>query len=124
MIKIVGLNMEIKKIDKNFSICKVTDFSKVNLDSEYCFIAKTDEEMSLVCITENTPDNTIERDDGWRAFRIEGVLDFSMIGILSEISTLLAQNQIGIFAISTYNTDYILVKEENYLRASEIVSHL
>lgn len=116
--------MEIKKIDKNFSICKVTDFSKVNLDSEYCFIAKTDEEMSLVCITENTPDNTIERDDGWRAFRIEGVLDFSMIGILSEISTLLAQNQIGIFAISTYNTDYILVKEENYLRASEIVSHL
>lgn len=124
MIKKVGLNMEIKKIDKNFSICKVTDFSKVNLDSEYCFIAKTDEEMSLVCITENTPDNTIERDDGWRAFRIEGVLDFSMIGILSEISTLLAQNQIGIFAISTYNTDYILVKEENYLRASEIVSHL
>ncbi|MBQ7426842.1 MAG: ACT domain-containing protein, partial [Prevotella sp.] len=44
------------------------------------------------------PGNTIERNDGWRAFRIEGVLDFSLIGILSKISTCLAENGIGIFA--------------------------
>ena len=114
--------MEIKKIDYDFSVCKVKDFSKVNLESEYCFIGKTDEENSLVCITENIPDNVIERDDGWKAFRIQGVLDFSLIGILSKISTLLAGNKIGIFAISTYNTDYILTKKDNYHKALEVLS--
>ena len=58
------------------------------------------------------PKDALERDDGWRAFRIQGVLDFSLIGILSAISAVLAENHIGIFAVSTYNTDYILTKEE------------
>lgn len=49
---------------------------KVNLESDFCFIGKTDEENSLVCLTEAVPDNTTERDDGWKAFRIQGVLDF------------------------------------------------
>lgn len=114
--------MEIKKIEYNFSVCKVRDFSLINLDDEYCFAGKTDEEKSLVCITENVPDNVIERDDGWRAFRIQGVLEFSMVGVLAKISTLLAENNIGIFAVSTYNTDYILTKGENYQKALEVLS--
>lgn len=66
------------------------------------------------CKTEDTPLNTIERDDDWRGIRIQGVLDFSLIGILAKILGILAEHQIGIFAVSTYNTDntdYILVKE-------------
>lgn len=109
--------MEIKKIDCDFSVCKVKDYSLVKLDSEYCFIGKTDEEKSLVCVTEEVPANTTEREDGWKAFRIQGVLDFSLIGILSKISGILAENKIGIFAISTFNTDYVLMKEENYQKA-------
>ncbi|MDO4512780.1 MAG: ACT domain-containing protein, partial [Lachnospiraceae bacterium] len=70
-----------------------------------------------VCETKSVPTNTIERDDGWKCFRIQGVLDFSLIGILAKISRLLAENEIGIFAVSTYNTDYILVKEDNYDKA-------
>ena len=114
--------MTIKKLDYSFSVCKVKDYSTVNFDSEYYFIGRTDEEYSLVCITENVPDNVIERDDNWKAFRIQGVLDFSLIGILSQISNLLAENQIGIFAVSTYNTDYILTKKDNYHRALKILS--
>ena len=114
--------MEIKRIDYDFSICKVEDFSLINLTMEYCFFAKTDEENSIVCITEYVPENTIACDPGWKAFRIQGVLDFSLIGILSELSTLLAENKIGIFAVSTYNTDYILTKKENYDKALEILS--
>ena len=113
--------IKIKAIGRDFSVCKVKDYSKVNLDAEFCFTGKTDEEKSLVCLTEDVPDNTIEREDGWKAFRIEGILDFSLIGILSKISALLAENEIGIFAISTYNTDYILVKEENYTKAKELL---
>lgn len=109
--------MEIKKIKGSFTVCKVTDYSQVNLESKYCFTGSTDEEKSLVCLTEDTPTNTVEREDGWRAFRIEGVLDFSLVGILSKISTLLADNNIGLFAISTFNTDYILVKREHEMEA-------
>ena len=114
--------MEIKKIDHNFTICKVSDMSGIDLSSDFFFIGKTDEEISLVCRTEDTPPNTVERDDGWKGFRIQGILDFSLIGILSKISGILAEQKIGIFAVSTFNTDYILVKEENYERALESLS--
>lgn len=82
--------MEIKKIDQDFSVCKVVDYSLVNLNAEYSFIGKTDEEKSLVCITSDVPANVIERDDGWKGFRIQGILDFSLIGILSKIAEILA----------------------------------
>ena len=114
--------MGIKRIDYDFSICKVEDYSLADLTMEYCFFAKTDEENSIVCITEYVPENTTACDHVWKAFRIQGVLDFSLIGILSELSTLLAENKIGIFAVSTYNTDYILTKKENYDKALEILS--
>ena len=100
-------NYSIYKISCDFSICKVENYSLVDLNSEFCFIGKTDEEKSLVCPANKVPPNVIEKEDGWRAFRVQGVLDFSLTGLLSEISSLLAENQIGIFAISTFNTDYI-----------------
>jgi len=113
--------MKIKIIKDNFSVCKVKDYSQVDLNAEFCFVAKTDEENSLVCRTDNVPNNVTEREDGWRAFRIQGVLDFSLIGILSRIYGLLAEHEIGIFAISTFNTDYILTKEKNYLKAIKVL---
>ena len=113
--------MQIKKIYHNFSICQVEDYSLVNLEADYSFIAKTEEERSLVCITKEIPSNVIRRDDGWKAFCVQGVLDFSLIGILSEISTILAEHGISIFAVSTYNTDYILIKDTNYEKALEVL---
>ena len=93
----------------------------VNINTEYSFIGKTDEEKSLVCITSDVPSNVIQRDDGWKGFRIQGIIDFSLIGILSKIAEILAKNSISIFAISTYNTDYVLVKKENYQKALDIL---
>ena len=116
--------MEIKKIDHNLSVCQVEDYSLVNLNSEYSFIGKTDEEKSLVCITDEVPANVIQRDDGWKAFRIQGVLDFSLIGILAKIAAALADNGISIFAVSTYNTDYVLMKKENYQKALDVLKAL
>ena len=113
--------MELKVIDKEFSVCKVSDFSEIDTGQPYIFTGSTDEERSFVCPTELVPGNTIERNDGWRAFRIEGVLDFSLIGILSKISTCLAENGIGIFAISTFNTDYVLTKDNDFSKAIEVL---
>ncbi len=109
--------MELKKLDYAMTVCKVASESDIELNKEFYFIGRTDEEYSLVCITEDTPANTLEREDGWKGFRIQGILDFSMIGILSQLADILAENNIGLFVVSTFNTDYILVKEENFERA-------
>ncbi len=113
--------MQIKRIAYDFSVCKVADYSLVNLTGEYCFTGKTEEENSLVCVTDDVPVNVIRREDGWKAFRVEGVLDFSLIGILSEICRILAENRISVFVISTFNTDYVLIKQENYQRALDLL---
>ena len=117
------MEIKIEIIDGEFSVCKVWDFSQVNFEAEYCFTGKTDEEKSLVCLTEDVPENTAVRDDGWRAFRVQGVLDFSLIGILSRISAVLAESGVGIFAISTYNTDYILTKRDNWEMALQAIKN-
>ena len=84
--------MKLKTLDQELSVCKVVSISDIDLNGKFFFIGKTDEEISLVCLTSDVPDNTTDRVDGWRTFRIEGVLDFSLIGILSEISKVLAEN--------------------------------
>lgn len=103
-------------------MCKVASTSDLDLGRGFYFIGRTDEEISLVCLTEDVPDDTTDRDDGWKGFRIKGELDFSLIGILSKISSILADNKIGIFAVSTYNTDYILVKKDSFDRAIQVLS--
>ena len=67
--------MLLKVINREFSVCKVSDFSEVDMGQPYIFIGSTNEERSLVCPTELVPDNTIERNDGWRAFRIDAMRD-------------------------------------------------
>ena len=109
--------MEIKALSDLLSVCKVEDATQIDLSRNFCFTAKTDEEISLVCPTKDVPTGTSTRDDGWRGFRIQGTLDFSLIGILAKISAILAEQKIGIFAVSTYNTDYIFVKKDNFAKA-------
>ena len=109
--------MKLKKLPYTLTVCKLETVEQIDLNAGFYFIGRTDEEISLVCRTECTPARTLEGEDGWRGFRIEGTLDFSLIGILSPIAAILAENKIGIFAVSTYNTDYVLVKEENFDKA-------
>ena len=113
--------MELRVLPMPFSVCQVKDFSAVDWHTPFCFTACTDEECSLVCPTAAVPQETLKREDGWRAFRIEGVLDFSLIGILARISGILAERSIGIFVVSTYNTDYVLVKEQQLEKALEVL---
>ncbi len=114
--------MELKKLPYDLTVCKLADTADLDLNAEFYFIGRTDEELSLVCRTEDTPAGTTDREDGWRGFRIQGVLDFSLVGILSKLSGILAENRIGIFAVSTWNTDYILVKAENFDRAMDVLA--
>ena len=113
--------MELHILDEELSVCKMSSLNDVDLESDLFFIGKTDDELSLVCPTNIIPENILIHDDGWKGFRICGELDFSLIGILSKISTILAENNIGIFAISTFNTDYILFKKENLQKVISVM---
>lgn len=114
--------MEIKVLDMDLSVCKVSSVADIDLGAGFFFVGRTDEEISLVCETSSVPSDVLVRGDGWKGFRIVGELDFSLIGILSRISSILADNKIGIFAVSTYNTDYILVKASDLEAALSALS--
>ena len=111
-----GIRMLIEILPQAFTVCQVAALPVDALETEFCFFGKTDQELSLACQTKYVPEQTIAREDGWRGIRIVGKLDFSLVGILSNISGILAKEQIGIFAISTYDTDYILLKGEQLSR--------
>ena len=104
--------MKIEILTGEFSICRDDRARHVDLSHEMVFVGRTDEELSLVCPTDIAPDDFEKREDGWRGMRICGQLDFSLIGILAKISSTLANRKIGIFVVSTYNTDYIFVKRD------------
>ena len=77
---------------------------------DFVSITRTPDELSVVCPEISAPDNiTAERN--WRCLKIEGTLDFGLTGILASIATPLAEVRISIFALSTFNTDYVLVKD-------------
>ena len=117
-----AMDLRLEKLPYELSICKVGDICDIHLDRDFFFVGNTRDELSLVCPTQDAPARTTAREDGWRGFRIQWVLDFSLIGILSKLSGILAENRIGIFAVSTFNTDYILVKEENLDRALAVLA--
>jgi len=113
--------MTLKILKHEFTVCKPSDLTKIRFDDLFCFIGKTADELSLVCNTSSVPDNIIEREDGWRGFYIEGIIDFALTGVLAGILTPLAEARIGIFAVSTYNTDYIFVKEKVFEVALDLL---
>lgn len=112
--------MQINLLPDKFSVYQVTDLTNINLVKPM-FIGITNDELSVVSPTNTVPEETIKREDNWKAFQIQGVLDFSLVGILAKISSILAENNISIFAVSTYNTDYVLVKEQVCTKAVEVL---
>jgi len=113
-LEILNNKLKVVKLNENETVPEIV------LKQEFYSITKTDEELSIVV------DEDIDIQGGiieynWRAIKIVGTLDFALIGILSKISTILAQAKISIFAISTYNTDYILLKEDKMEEAIEVL---
>ena len=109
--------MTLQILPYDLTVCKIPKTEDFGKDKDFYFLGVTDEEISLVCRTVDVPRSAERREDGWKGMRIAGALDFSLTGILSKISTCLADAGIGIFAVSTFNTDYVMVKEKDLERA-------
>ena len=106
--------MTFTALDLAFSICKIQDISDVDFTRDFVFLSKTDEEISLVCESEYVPGAATVVESGWRAFRIDGILDFGMVGVIADITRVLADAGISVFVVSTYNTDYVLLKSHDF----------
>lgn len=113
--------MKINVLATPLSVIQVENLNEIDLNISPLFIANTEDERSVVLPTAKVPAETINREDDWRALKIVGVLDFSLVGILAKLATLLADHAISIFAVSTYNTDYILVKEDKLTEAVAVL---
>lgn len=113
--------MMLQLLDPVFCVCKVADFSQVDWTAEFIFIAKTDDECSLVCPDTEIPPNQMAIEPDWRAIKIVGTLDFSLVGIIAKLSAILAAHQISLFVVSTFNTDYVLVKQTKLAQTLEIL---
>lgn len=82
---------------------------------EFFTYSQSAEEQSVICPVGRLPKDAPGKVEGpWKGFKVEGELDFALVGIMAEISSVLAENKISLFAISTFNTDYILVKEDKF----------
>jgi len=115
--------MNLEVVDCDFTICKIDNIDKIDLTQKFIFLSKTSDEISLVCESSSIPPNIIESEPGWKAIKISDTLDFSIVGVLSKISAILASADISIFVISTYNTDYILMKSENLDKGIHVLKH-
>lgn len=107
--------LTMKLLKEKYGVCRLYKDETIPLwaqNSNFFSITKTNDELSIVCAENDIPSD-IKCEKDWRILKVEGPLDFSLIGILSSISTILAQKGISIFAISTYDTDYILVKNKD-----------
>jgi len=118
------MKIELEVLDISLSIAKVKD--DINLlhevkDAKFISFTRTDEEISLVVDSDQLPNHDYVN-SGWRALRIAGPLDFSLVGVLQSIIEPLAKNGISIFSISTFDTDYILVRQEQLQTAVELLS--
>src|SRR5689334_16436306 len=88
---------------------------------DFFSITKTSDELSIVCSEDKVPQD-VKVEKGWRCLKVEGPLDFGLTGILSSLAQPLAEAKISIFAISTFDTDYIMVKNENLQKAVAVLA--
>ena len=113
--------MELQIIDGDFSVCKVVSLEHIDFSKELLFVAKTSDEISMVCESAYVPAKAIKAENNWKMLKISGVLDFGLVGVVSKISGILAAAEISIFVVSTFNTDYILLKSDNFEKGIELL---
>jgi uncharacterized protein len=113
--------MNLEYLPQTFTVCKIAEPAAVNLTAPFSFLSRTDTEVSLVCPSEKAPAQTLAREDGWRALRVQGAMAFTLVGVLSELTGLLARHEIPVFAVSTFDTDYLFVKAEHWARTLDVL---
>jgi hypothetical protein len=118
------MNLTLSLLPERLAICRLgpdgggPDWAD---GSRFLSMTRTREELSLVCAEADVPEE-VRSDGGWRCFKVAGPLDLALTGVLASLANPLAEAQINIFAISTFDTDYLLVKEKNLARSIAVLT--
>jgi len=121
------MNLTLSVLPGKFAICRlgpeagVPGWASAPAAGGFVSITRTDAELSIVCPEPDVPE-AVKCDRGWRCLEADGPLDLSLTGVLAALATPLAGAHINIFAVSTYDTDYLLVKDEQLARAVEALT--
>ena len=107
--------LTLNPLDGLFAVCRLAADTPLPAwsavaGSDFISITRTTEELSISCRQEIVPDD-VRCERGWRCLRVAGALDFALVGILASLLVPLADAGIAVFAVSTFDTDYLLVKE-------------
>ena len=116
--------LQLSLLDEMYGICVFPNNAPIPewvVTASLCSITRTKKELTIVCPQNIIPDE-IEHDRNWRCFRIDGSFDLNQIGIISSLAVFLAQAGISMLVVSSYDTDYILVKEEKVEQAIAVLS--
>jgi hypothetical protein len=117
------MNHTLSVLPGTMAVCRLGSGAKIPdwaQAGDFFSITRTNDELSIVCAEAAVPD-TVKSDRGWRCLKVEGPLDLSLTGVLASLLTPFAEAGIGIFAVSTFDTDYLLVKAENMARAEDVL---
>jgi hypothetical protein len=119
------LNLRLSVLPQTLAVCRLENKSPLPewalRGSKFSSITASSEEISIVCDESVVPADVKAVKD-WRAFKVEGPLDLSMTGIVASLTAPLADAAISVFTLSTYDTDYLLVKTEKFEDAARILS--
>jgi hypothetical protein len=114
-------HVKLELVEGEYSVCRLAVGAPVPL--RFFSLTRTAEELSVVCFAGEEPEGS-RVEGGWRCFRVAGTLDFALTGVLSSIAAPLAAAGVSLFAVSTFDTDYVLVKDlEAAKRALEAEGH-
>ncbi len=117
-------SLHLEVLDPPFAVCRLDRADGLltkNLGGPFSSLSITDDEVSLVCVESAAPPGA-EVEGGWRCLKVEGPLNFSEVGILSSLTTVLAEAGVSLFAVSTWDTDYLMVKRESLETAIAVLS--
>jgi uncharacterized protein len=107
-------SLQLSVVGERLALCRLEPHSGIPrwaTSGPFFCVTRTPDELSVVCPERNVPAGTT-REAGWRAFKLEGTFDFGLVGVLASVAAPLVESGVGILAIATYDTDYVLVKEE------------
>ncbi len=112
------IHMIIQALEKPFSICSFGQNADIDLSKfSTAFIAHTSEGCSVICPSDEVPQDALARNDGWRAVRIAPPVNRDMMGVLLDLSKIFALAEVSVMPVSTYDTMYFLLRSDGYLRA-------
>src|SRR4051812_10038212 len=120
----MSVKLKLEALDVELAVCRLGAEEALpawSTSSGFFSVSRTSDELSIVCAEEGVPPG-VKAEKGWRAIRVAGPLEFSLTGVLASIANPLARARISVFAISTFDTDYVLVKGVDLKAALEALA--